>query len=470
MEIELYPENPILIVDDEVSILYALELALASEGFTNLRTLKKPTQVMPLLDSEKFDVVLLDIVMPDLSGDKLLDQIRERHPDIPVIMVSGLDDVQTAVACMRRGAFDFITKPADKNQLAASLRRVLEVRNLQRQKDALAKKLLSPELKSPEVFREIITGDAGMVNIFRYCEAIAQGGEPILITGETGTGKELFSKALHQLSKRKGRFSGVNVAGLDDQAFSDTLFGHTRGAFTGAERKRDGFFEKSAHGTIFLDEIGDLEPSSQIKLLRVIEEKEYFPLGSDQARPLTARLISATHQSLERLQAEGRFRLDFFYRIKTHHIHIPPLRERKGDIPLLFGHFLKLAAKEFNKKNPPYPKELLSLLKAYDYPGNVRELRGITFDAVASHPGGTLSLQPFENYLQKIAPKPSLSTRRTEDESLFARFEKIPTLKEASLELVEEALKRSGGNQRIASGMLGITPQALNKRLKSQKD
>ncbi|MBN2427980.1 MAG: sigma-54-dependent Fis family transcriptional regulator [Deltaproteobacteria bacterium] len=469
MKAQPYPEHPILLVDDDFRILNTLEIALLSEGFSNIKTVDDPREALKLILLEDFDAALLDIIMPGMSGQELLTKIREQRPELPVIMVSGVDDVATAVACLHNGAFDYILKPAKKDHLAASLRRALKVSNLKKENLRLANSLLDNSLKHPLAFSEIKTNDEKMINLFRYCEAVAPGSEPFLLTGETGTGKELFARVIHKLSGRKGAFVPVNIAGLDEQAFSDTLFGHQKGAFTGADRYRAGFMEAAAGGTIFLDEIGDLEPASQVKLLRVLEERKYYPLGSDIAKPLDARLVAATNQNLETLRDTEKFRKDFYFRIKTHHIHIPPLRERKTDLPLLLDNFLQLAAKEFNKKPPSFPQELLTLLQTHDWPGNIRELRALVYDAIGFHQKGMLALEVFEKYLFRGQPAPPGDTAPgavPAASNPFEKVEKLPFLKECTQNLIEEALRRSNGNQRIAAGLLGITPQALNNRLR----
>ncbi|MBN2429683.1 MAG: sigma-54-dependent Fis family transcriptional regulator [Deltaproteobacteria bacterium] len=467
---ELYPAYPILIVDDDVRILESLEMALFSEGFTNLRLENKGHDVLSLLDKETFDAVLLDIIMPQISGEELLVRIKEKRPDLPVIMVTGVDDIKTAVSCIRKGALDYLQKPVRNEDLAASLRRALEITRLRRENCRLAEKLLSDTLAQPKVFADIITQDSKMINIFRYCEAVSPSSEPVLITGETGTGKELIARAIHSLSGQKGEFVAVNVAGLDDQAFSDTLFGHTRGAFTGADRSRAGFFEKAAGGTLFLDEIGDLDQTSQIRLLRVLQEKVYFQLGSDTAKPFKARLVAATNKAIDHLQKTEVLRPDFFFRIKTHHIHLPPLRDRKTDIPFLFEHFLKEAATACRKSIPRSPPKLIKTLMSHSFPGNIRQFRAMVFDAVASQQGDTLASDVFQEQMpssEAVHQKKELPGPETE---LFSKVAALPTLKEASQILIKEALKRSGGNQRIASTWLGITPQALSSRLRSPKD
>jgi len=253
--------------------------------------------------------------------------------------------------------------------------------------------------------------------------------------------------------------------------FSDTLFGHKRGAFTGADQLREGLIVKAAHGVVLLDEIGDLGESSQIKLLRLIQEREFYPVGSDTPRKSEARIVCASNKDLKELVAKGRFRNDLFYRLNVHHVELPPLRNRKEDIPLLLDHFLSKAAKVLNKKKPTPPPELVNLLLLYSFPGNVREFEALVFDAVARHGSGVLSMETFRSV---IAPEPSSELPVQCDldhETLKQKFEDIwghfPTLREAEESLVDTALKVAGGNQGIAASMLGLKRQTLNMRLKS---
>lgn len=317
----------------------------------------------------------------------------------------------------------------------------------------------------PECFSEFLTQDAKMRQLFRYVESIAATEEPVLIVGETGVGKEVMARAIHKASGLSGRFVPVNVAGLDDHMFSDTLFGHTAGAFTGAQKMREGLIESAAGGTLFLDEIGDLELKSQVKLLRLIQEKEYYPIGSDTQRRSRARILFATNRDLQKMVASGDFRKDLFFRLQTHVVGIPPLRERSGDIPLLTSHFITHAAKRLGKKEPAIPKEIGPLLKNYSFPGNIRELEAMIFDAVSKHESHMMSLDPIRT---RIANANELDEPDSHF-SGFAQLSRLPSLKHASRELIKEALRRAEGNQSVAAGLLGITQQALSQRLKRDK-
>ncbi len=468
-----YPLQPILLVDDEEVWLHSFSLSLRSSGINNIITCQDSREVMNILSARAISVMVLDLTMPHINGAEILIKAVEEFPHIPVIIISGLDQVDTAVNCIKQGAFDYFTKVSEENRLISGVERAIEVGKLRRENSSLKEHFLEDKLDHPEAFAHIITHNKKMRTLFQYMEAIATSCEPVLITGETGVGKELFAHALHKLCHGDAPFVVANAAGLDDTMFADTLFGHRKGAFTGAESARDGLIKKAAGGTLFLDEIGDLSQASQVKLLRLLQEREYFQLGSDLARKTDARMIFATHRDLDTLQKEGAFRTDLFFRLRAHHIHIPPLRERLDDIPLLFDFFLAEGAARLSKKKPAYPQQLPLLLATYNYPGNVRELNHIIFDALSPHKGKMLSMDNFRKYIHSQSSSLDHTVDNAavsaDDATPFHVLEQLPTLKESSNLLIQEALQRSGGNQAIAADMLGITRQALNWRLKKSE-
>ena len=276
----------------------------------------------------------------------------QEHPELPVIVLTGANDVETAVRCMKDGAFDYLLKPVDEARLESAVRRAIEIGAMRRENSTLKRYLLTDALEHPEAFAAIVTAAKSMRAIFQYAEAVAPTPLPILVTGETGVGKELIARAIHAPERPPGPFLPVNVAGLDDALFSDALFGHKRGGFTGADRDRPGLVEQAAGGTLFLDEIGDLSPASQVKLLRLLQEGTYYPIGSDVMKRADIRVLVATNRDLRALQASGGFRKDLYYRLQAHHLHLPPLRERREDLPLLVAHFL---AEGGPRAGPPRP-------------------------------------------------------------------------------------------------------------------
>ena len=466
-----YPTFPVMMIDDEEQALKSFEMTLRSASMNNFISCHDSRDVMQLLDSRNIEVMLLDLRMPHISGEELLPEIVSDYPEVPIIVVTGANDVETAVNCMQQGAFDYIVKPVEKSRLVSATRRAVEMRELQRENQLLKNRMLSNKLEAPEAFAEIITNSIGMRSIFQYVEAIATSPRPVLITGETGVGKELIARAVHRLSQRNGEFVPVNVAGLDDNVFADTLFGHKKGAFTDAREARSGLVEKASGGTLFLDEIGDLNTAAQVKLLRLLQEGEYFPLGSDMAKRSDARIVVATNRDLDSLQSSGKFRKDLYYRLCDHRIQIPPLRDRREDLPVLAQHFLDKASITLERKKPTPPEELITLLSTYHFPGNVRELESMFFDAVSSHRSGKLSLDLFKAHIVRKPPGAGndLEELPPAGHALIAFTEQLPTLKQAEQLVIDEALKRSKGNQSIAALSLGISRQALNKRLQKTR-
>jgi DNA-binding NtrC family response regulator len=471
MPIALNPPRPILIVDDEANILLAVDTTLQMAGLNNTITCQDSRRVMEMLSDTPVEAMLLDLNMPNIDGHRLLDDVRREYPDVPVIIVTGAVDVETAVRCIKAGAFDYIVKPVEPERLITAVNRAISFQELKRENRSLRRRVLHDDLEHPEVFSRIITRDKKMLAIFQYVEAIATTSQPVLIRGETGVGKELIARTIHALSGLKGRFVAVNIAGLDDTVFSDTLFGHVKGAFTGADTPRGGLIEQADGGTLFLDEIGDLTQASQVKLLRLLQEGEYFALGSDVARTADVRIIAATNQRLSELLNQGRFRKDLNYRLQTHRIYIPPLRQRLDDIPLLLDHFMTGAADRLDKPKPAVPHRLAALLAAHSFPGNVRELESMVFDALSRHRSGALALDSFQSHINRESTSESLPPD-THDESGDAAITfplRLPTIKEATRLLIQEALKRCDGNQSRAAALLGVSQQALSKRLKHLK-
>ncbi|MDA0576748.1 MAG: sigma-54 dependent transcriptional regulator, partial [Verrucomicrobia bacterium] len=401
----LFPPLPVLVVDDDEEMQKSYGYTLKGHGISNLVQCLDSREVEKRLDEQQFQILLLDLNMPHISGRDLLPRVSQKCPDMPIIVVTGLDEVKTAVACMREGAFDYMVKPVDESTLIAATRRAFEVREVRRENALLKEHLLSAELKHPEAFRELVTGHRTMHALFQYIEAVSTTPQPILVTGETGAGKELVARSIHAVSERSGKFVPVNIAGLDDNVFSDTLFGHLRGAFTGALDVRKGLIEQAAGGTLFLDEIGDLNATSQVKLLRLVQEREYFQLGSDTPKRTDARIIVATNRDLQVQMRSGAFREDLFFRLRSHLIRVPALRERLQDLPLLVDHFLEKAAKAMGKRRPTPPAELFTLLGAYHFPGNVRELEAMCYNAVSTHKSGILELSTFRDVIAETAPQ-----------------------------------------------------------------
>lgn len=459
------PAAPILVIDDEESILRSIDTTLQLAGFNHVLCCRESREALAMLRHKTPSCALLDLNMPHLDGEELLPLILSRHPDIPVIIITGTIDVDKAVHCMKSGALDYLVKPVDEGRLIAAIHQALRFRDLHQENRALRLQLEEEQLEHPEAFADIVTASPKMVALFRYIESIAPSMQPVLIRGETGVGKELVARAIHRLSGRPGPFVAVNVAGLDDNVFSDTLFGHIKGAFTGAEGARPGLVEKAADGTLFLDEIGDLSQGSQVKLLRLLQEHEYMPLGQDSLQLSNARVIASTHADLWELQQQGRFRKDLHYRLRTHLLRIPALRDRREDLAVLVAVFADQAAQSLSKPEPAISADLLDLLASHAFPGNVRELQAMIFDAVAQQKTNILPLDVIRSHMDRATRDRSACP----DGSWGAELhfpDPLPTLKEAACKLVQEAMRRAGHNQSAAAALLGISQQALSKRLK----
>jgi DNA-binding NtrC family response regulator len=459
---------PILLVDDEQEILDLTRMTLGCEGIHNIITLKDSRELLPFLKEKKVAVIVLDLMMPYISGLELLPKLVEDYPQAPVLIMTASDDVGAAVECLKIGAFDYLLKPVEPNRLISAIDKAMKLHFLQDEVSSLKESLLTGRLHDSGAFAEIVTCSKKMRAIFQYAEVISKTRQPVLITGDTGVGKELMAKAIHTTSGVKGAFVTVNVAGLDELMFSDTLFGHRKGAFTGADQSRDGLISKAAGGTLFLDEIGDLNPLSQVKLLRLLQAEEYYPLGSDVLKSSDARIIVATNQDLGRAMEEGRFRKDLYYRLCSYQIHIPSLRERREDIPLLLNHFIDEAAASLGKARPDPAPDLVSHLKLLNFPGNIREFKALIHDAVARHSSGILDVKHFPGVSGQcpVEPKVAFDLDEKGEELLNYLFGHFPTLDEVEDFMVATAIKLAEGKMSVAASLLGITRQGLHKRIR----
>ncbi len=464
METQPRLHTSILIVDDEDAVLASVASVLRAAGIDRIVCCSDPRNVLNVVAEELPDAILLDISMPYISGDLLLEQIAQRYPEVPVIMITASDDIETAVRCLRAGAFDYMVKTVEPNRLVTGVKRAIKHRNMMREYDSLRSGMLSGELQHPDAFTRIVTRSPRMRALFLFVEAVAVSAGTVLIAGDTGTGKELIAEAIHTASNRPGSLVRVNIAGLNDTMISDTLFGHTPGAFTGAVGERKGIIAHAGEGTVFLDEIGDLSASSQIMLLRLLDSGEYFSLGSDLVRTTRARFVVATNRNLRDLVSTGAFRKDLYYRLKTHEARVPSLRERREDLLDLVEHFQTEASETMSKEKLAVPAELMSLLNAYDFPGNVRELRSMVYSAVTHQKSRMLPIAPFREAMG-FAP----GSERPPDTGETLRFpDRFPSIKETTEQLIAEAMRRADDNQATAAGLLGITPQALSKRLRNR--
>ena len=442
----------ILIVDDEDVALTTLKLLLKRRGFKNVEVCNSGKEATEMLMHRDFDIVLLDLLMPEVDGIQVLEKTKPFRPQTEYIILTAVDDIATAVKALRLGAYDYLVKPVDNERLILSISHAYERMGLQagrtrdipkRNKSALSK-----------VFYETITECPRMHDLLSYAYVMARSGNPILITGESGTGKELLARGIHRASSSsQGPFIAVNITSLPETLFESQIFGHIKGAFTGAERNHRGFFEQANGGTLFLDEIGEIPVHLQVKLLRVLEEKAVLRIGETKSVSVDTRIVSATNQDLDNACREGKFRLDLLYRLKAAHAHLPPLRERGGDIPLLAEHFLKEACAQHGKRIGGFTAEAMSALKKKDYPGNVRELSQIVENAAL------LSQTPL------ITPS-DLGDRSP---SIHSRDPSLSSLKEATLGHIAFVLRSVNGHRKEAAEILGISERQLRRRVAEMK-
>lgn len=454
---EYLPESrtPILVVDDDVGLLLSVKATLASAGMPEPALVSDSRRVMDLLRKHSFRLVLLDLIMPHLSGMELLRELKEEFPDIECVIITAIDEVSFAIEAMRFGAFDYLVKPLDSERLIIALNNALERHHLRQGLALLERSQSFADLKHPEAFKEMVVEDEAMARVFHQAETAGASDYNLLITGETGTGKEMLARIIHGLSHRsRGPFVGVNMASFSRSLFEDDFFGHAKGAYTGAFSEKKGFFEAAQGGTLFLDEIAELERDLQPKLLRVIQERELYRLGSTKVGKLDLRLITSSNRDIKKEVRQGHFRDDLFYRLNTFHIHIPPLRERKRDILPLARHFLRIHARQNNKQINVLAPDLADGLLQYPFPGNVRELENIIAAAVLAEKGKVLTLSSVQDLHPASEPDPS----RTEEPLSLAEVEKRHILR---------VLQAAGGNRTRAAKLLGIGLRTLQRKLKA---
>jgi DNA-binding NtrC family response regulator len=457
----------VLLVDDEAALLRAASLTLTMGGLGPVLECSDPTKVMAMLASRPVAALLLDLAMPRLTGQELLALVRADYPDIPVIVMTGASDLQVAVSCMQQGAVDYLVKPVEPARLCSAVRRALEQRQLRADHLAISDTLLGGKPASRRSFAGMVAQSRVMQDILRGVEAIAPSAAPVLITGETGTGKRLVAESLHRLSRRPGALVTVPVGALDDTSFAAALFGHAR---TADAPPRAGHVQAAGEGTLFLDEVAGLGPQSQAWLLRLLEDGAYEPVGSAHARHNRARVLTATSSDLQAKVEAGQFRADLYYRLRTHTLRLPPLRERFEELPLLVEHFLEHAATSLGKPVPTVPMELYQLLRTHSFPGNLSELRDLCLDAVAHHAGRVMSMRRFRDGIaaaQKVHPAspPAATIDAGEAGEAWWLPHPLPSLKNMKRMLILEALHRAEGNQSVAAPLIGMSRSTYNTQL-----
>jgi DNA-binding NtrC family response regulator len=450
-------KGTILVIDDEEIMREILDALLTREGY-HVRLAENASQGLELARSIPFDAAIVDMMMPGMDGISALDELKKIDDDLPVLMITAFASVENAIAAMKRGAFDYITKPFKNDEVLVVLRNALAQRRLVAENRALRQNLQAHANR----FGEIIGRSSRMRQVFELIIQAAPSRTTILINGESGTGKELVARALHQNSTRADRaFITVNSGNLPPDLLESNLFGHVKGAFTGAVYPKKGLFELADKGTIFFDEIGNIPVETQAKLLRVIQEREFMRLGGVETIKVDVRIIAATNVDLRRMMEDGRFREDLYYRLHVITVQLPPLRERRDDIPLLVQHFLEKYSAENQKTHLELTPEALDLLLEYDWPGNVRELENVIERAVVLSSGQRIDIDLVPDHVrsskrfqmpQFVVPPEGISYR--DAESAFQRG------------LIESALEQAGGVQKRAAELLHIKPTTLNEMIK----
>jgi DNA-binding NtrC family response regulator len=460
-----YGTPSLLIVDDDPVVVELVGLYAREAGFGTAVEAGTATDGLAALKQGRFSLVLLDLGLPDRPDGDALPEFLEAAGDVPVVVVTADDRVETAVRCMKAGAFDFMDKPLSPARIMSLLAHAkgnIRLRTLLEP--------MNPALRSP-AFARIVTMSPLMLGLFQTIERLGPSPLPVLVYGESGTGKELIARAIHDVSGRDGPFVPVNVAGLDGALFSDVLFGHAKGAYTGAEGPRPGLVKQAEGGTLFMDEIGDISGETQVKLLRFLQDGEYYPLGSDRPERSACRVVLATHVDLAEAVKAGRFRADLYYRLMIHIVTIPPLRDRREDIPLLVDHFTRQAAEHLKRPAPATDPAFVAALDGYGFPGNIRELSAVVYGAAADSGTGRPSISYAREYVAKQRADQTVSVHQESCiDYPYVTDDRFPPLDLLELQHIREALRRSGGNQSAAAVLLGISQSTISRRLKQLSD
>jgi len=451
-------KESILLVDDELSYLELLKSILQQEGYTNVITESNPLNVPDILKTQKIDLILLDIYMPQMNGLQLLEQITPEYPNIPVIIVTAVDDKEIALEAIKFGAYEFIIKPPDTDRLLLTIRRAIGYKLLEKERDVLRSEGLTVKIHENK-FANIISDSETMHRVFNLVEIFAPTNETIIIVGETGTGKDLVAKKIHELSPRRLMpYVSVNLASISPSLFESELFGNAKGSLSDLSDERPGYFESANGGTIFLDEIGELPKELQGKLLRAIQFNEIFKSGSSIPLKLDVRIIAATNRDLVSAVNKGTFRADLYYRLNRGHISLPPLRKRGNDVVLLSNYLIKIANTTYNKNILGLTREAIAQLRNYTFPGNVRELENIIYNSV---------VQSDDNQRLSSVEIPSVNDRR---EIELQKSEVLISFEEAEKKHIINVMGALNNNVRKAATVLGVSERTLQRKLKKIRE
>jgi len=452
-------KTKILVVDDELSMRELLELILTAEGY-EVFSAENGKKAIAMIEDTAFNLILCDIRLGDMSGIDVLKTAKKRRPETIFIMISAYATAENAVEAMNCGAYDYVPKPFDNEELKQTIARALTLSSEEEERSRI-----KDELKQHLHFGLLIGNSLGMKKIYRLIEQVAPTLTSVLITGESGTGKELIAKAIHRMSHRKdGPFVIINCGSIPESLLESEFFGYAKGAFTGASQDKKGLFETAHNGTIFLDEIGELNPMMQVKLLRVVQEKTFKPVGSNIEKKVDIRIIAATNKNLVDEVIAGRFREDLYYRLNVVEIKVPPLRERKSDIRLLAQHFLEKYARAAGREITKISSYAVDLLQRYDFPGNIRELENLIERSVALSTTNIILPETLSLSIHKRRWIEGVKNRRfdLDDVSGGVRLDEI--MDEIEKAYIEKALSCAQGNKTRAAELLGITLRSLRYR------